>query len=105
MNKMSHHLASCRIIAVRLTALCSLSVALLAQGTAFADDPEKPVDFASQIRPILAVHCWTCHGPDEKSRTADLRLDIRENAIASSAIVPKDLGASKLVERILSERS
>ena len=68
-----------------------------------AENIELTVDFASQIRPILANHCWTCHGPDEKSRSADLRLDVRENAIASSAIVPNDLVNSKLVERILSD--
>ncbi|MCY2984216.1 MAG: DUF1553 domain-containing protein [Planctomycetota bacterium] len=67
-----------------------------------AQDADVAVDFASQIRPILANHCWTCHGPDEKSRAADLRLDIRENALAASAIVPNDLSNSKLVERILS---
>jgi len=68
-----------------------------------AEDPALAVDFASQIRPILANHCWTCHGPDEKSRAADLRLDIREKALESSAIVPNDPINSKLVERILSD--
>lgn len=67
-----------------------------------AQEADVAVDFASQIRPILANHCWTCHGPDEKSRAADLRLDIRENAIEASAIVPNDPSTSKLVERILS---
>jgi Protein of unknown function (DUF1553)/Protein of unknown function (DUF1549)/Concanavalin A-like lectin/glucanases superfamily/Planctomycete cytochrome C len=67
-----------------------------------AQDADVTVDFASQIRPILANHCWTCHGPDEKSRAADLRLDIRENALASSAIVPNEPSTSKLLERILS---
>ena len=23
------------------------------------------VDFSRGVRPILAQHCWTCHGPDE----------------------------------------
>ncbi|MDX1925801.1 MAG: DUF1553 domain-containing protein [Pirellulaceae bacterium] len=96
MKKMRHHLARLRTIA-----LWQLCVVLLTQATT-AEDGEKAIDFSSQIRPILANHCWTCHGPDEKSRTADLRLDIRESAIASSAIVPNDLNASKLVERILS---
>ncbi len=61
------------------------------------------VDFSSQIRPILAVHCYSCHGPDEQSRAAELRLDIREQALESSAFVPHDTSKSKLVERILSQ--
>ena len=98
MNKMSHRLARFRLLAI-----VTLFAGLQIRGNTFAEDAEKAIDFSSQIRPILAVHCWTCHGPDEKSRTADLRLDIRENAIASSAIVPNDVSASKLVERILSD--
>ncbi len=98
MNKTSDPLAR-----FRLHLTVSLVLGLQIAGYTFAEDPDKVVDFSSQIRPILASHCWTCHGPDEKSRTADLRLDVREDAIASSAIVPNDLSASKLVERILSD--
>ena len=84
-------------------AIVFIIASLLITGDVLAEDSDGVVDFSKQIRPILAGHCWTCHGPDEKSRTADLRLDVRENAIASSAIVPNDPRASKLVERILSE--
>jgi Protein of unknown function (DUF1553)/Protein of unknown function (DUF1549)/Concanavalin A-like lectin/glucanases superfamily/Planctomycete cytochrome C len=63
---------------------------------------DSQIDFSSQIRPILAVHCYSCHGPDEHSRAAELRLDIREQALASSAFVPHDTSKSKLVERIMS---
>ena len=37
--------------------------------------PAQPVDFNRQIRPLLVEHCLACHGPDEKTRKAGLRLD------------------------------
>jgi len=60
----------------------------------------KPIDYARDIQPILATHCWSCHGPDERSRQADLRFDSREIAISTAAIVPNKPQESGLVERI-----
>jgi hypothetical protein len=41
---------------------------------------DKPVSFASDVKPILAAKCWNCHGPDAKTRKGDLRLDARKFA-------------------------
>ena len=69
---------------------------------AVADTP--PIDFARQIQPILAEKCILCHGPDEGTREADLRLDLRTAAIAdrgeATAILPGNPNASELVRRI-----
>lgn len=43
--------------------------------------PEK-VDFNFHIQPLLADRCYKCHGPDDNTREADLRLDIEEEAFA-----------------------
>jgi hypothetical protein len=66
-----------------------------------------PVNFDTQIRPILAKNCFICHGPDEKHREAGLRLDVRDAAIkpledGKTAIRPGQPDASELIRRITS---
>lgn len=58
------------------------------------------VRYSRDVRPILADNCFACHGPDETSREAGLRLDTLEGQRDSGAVVPGDVAASLLVERI-----
>ncbi|MBA4063289.1 MAG: hypothetical protein C0501_06170 [Isosphaera sp.] len=62
-----------------------------------------PVDFNRDVRPILSVQCYQCHGPDEKSRKAKLRLDIRDEAVAARAIVPGKPDQSEALTRICAD--
>ena len=58
------------------------------------------VDFAGDVRPILAEKCFACHGPDEKKREGELRLDQREAVFADRGgyftVVPGSLEESEL---------
>ena len=59
-----------------------------------------PLKYNRDVRPILAENCFACHGPDSAARKADLRLDQREAAIKSKAIVPNKPDKSRLLDRI-----
>lgn len=62
-----------------------------------ANDP----DFSREVRPLLARYCFKCHGPDEKTRKARLRLD--DPKVAHKAvIVAGQPEKSELVQRIFS---
>ena len=40
------------------------------------------VDFNYHVKPILSDRCYQCHGPDEKTRKAGLRLDVESIAFS-----------------------
>ena len=87
-------------MSARLLFLC-----LACTAPVVADEAPVRVDFDRQIRPLLSDRCSACHGPDAKSRKAELRLDRHESALAErpkgpAAIVPGDPAASELIRRI-----
>ena len=63
-------------------------------------EAQDEIDFARDIKPILAENCFACHGKDAETRAADLRLDEREAAIDAGAIEVGDAQSSSLIERI-----
>jgi mono/diheme cytochrome c family protein len=70
--------------------------------------PAGKVQFARDVLPILATHCFTCHGPDAKTIKAGLRLDVFETATKKLksghyAVVPGNAKESELLARIAHE--
>ena len=66
-----------------------------------SDQENETIDFGCDVQPLLSDRCYLCHGPDEASRAADLRLDTFADA-TDVAIVAGDAENSPLIERILS---
>ncbi|MFM7057034.1 MAG: DUF1553 domain-containing protein [Planctomycetota bacterium] len=95
---------------IRVSVLCLLACVVACSSPALAQsstDRPAAIDFQKIIRPILAEHCWHCHGVDEAQRQGGLRLDSREAALAGGesrqpAIVPGQPDSSELLKRILS---
>ena len=87
-------------MACRIAALLTLC----AGATAAASEP---IRFDRDILPLLSDRCLLCHGPDEASREADLRLDnadamfgATQNGGLERVVVPGAPDQSELIRRI-----
>lgn len=95
---------------MRVLLSCTLTGIVITAGALASSGAPKPAvskpgslaapDFNTEVRPLLASHCFKCHGPDDKKRMAGLRLDLREAAIAKRALVPGKPEASEFIHRI-----
>jgi hypothetical protein len=79
----------------RFAVLAAFAIAASAQAA-------ETIDFQRDIRPVLSDKCFACHGPDDKTRLAGLRLDTPEGA--ARVLVPGDPAASRLFQRITAEK-
>lgn len=54
----------------------------------------ETIDYIFDVKPILSDRCYLCHGPDEGTREAGLRLDTKEGAFKA---IGKDLDRHAIV--------
>ena len=63
----------------------------------------RAVDYDADVRPLLAQHCYSCHGPE--AQQSGLRLDLRQNALRGGdygpVITPGNSADSKLIKRLV----
>jgi len=88
----------------RLPALAT-AIFCVASAAAFGAE-ESPVDFARDVKPILARRCFACHGPDQAE--GSLNLTDKDSVLSAEldsslrAIVPGNVEESELLRRISS---
>ncbi len=81
-----------------------LSTLLFASSLVCSVEAEEPVDFVTQIKPILERRCVSCHG--QEKRKGKLRLDVKEALIKRGrVIVPGAAVESLLFQRINLDKS
>ncbi|MDN5213517.1 DUF1553 domain-containing protein [Fulvivirgaceae bacterium BMA12] len=100
-----HRLQLCSFFLVFILGSCHQELPEEVQ-TAYEELPEK-IDFNFHVKPILSDRCYACHGPDQNSRKASLRLDTEEGAFEAlesggRAFVAGNFKKSMAIQRMLS---
>ena len=98
-------MALLRLLQWSACVVCVWAIALCAAPAASAGEAKR-VDFAREVKPLLARRCFACHGPD--AGEGGLRLHESDGALAEldsglHAIVPGDVEQSELLARVAEE--
>ena len=66
----------------------SIGFSLIAGSSAGVEPPQKPIDFAHEITPLIKSHCAKCH--TDGTYKGSFSLDTRETMLKSKAIVLRE---------------
>src|SRR3984885_7066101 len=85
------------------TVFIAFTLSVVNSGLSLARDGSEGVEFfESKVRPVLATHCLSCHGP--KSQKGGLRLDSREAMLrggeSGPVVVEGDPASSLIVDAV-----
>ncbi len=110
---MLDHLTKARVILLLFGLAAGLVLWDCQRGPSLAGELDLPlpevVDFNFHIRPLLSDRCYKCHGPDDNTREAGLRLDLKDGAFdrlpdsGKRALVPGSKRRSAVWTRISSD--
>lgn len=90
------------IIGLLWSMACSLS--FFAETSWGLESSQNGVSYNEDIRPVLAKHCFSCHGPDQAARQGDLRLDgFGGHSLRTEILNPGKPGQSELIARVSSD--
>lgn len=103
---------------IKVTAAWGIGLLVLLFATCDSSDKQQAsaqplpdrVDYNHHVRAILSDKCFACHGPDNNTREAGLRLDTEAGAYQALtdnpglfAIAPGDLAKSEVYHRIVTD--
>ena len=92
-----------KLLVIQLLMLAFAVLALHLADSPPRAEAREPVDFERDIRPLLHARCTGCHGAEQQK--SGLRLDRRDVAIRSGAIVPGNAMGSELIRRVTSRNA
>ena len=101
------HLRYC--LASLLLVVILLASCQQTDSTVKLDELPDRVDYNYHVKPILSDRCYACHGPDDNTVEADLRLHVEDLAMKATAangikiIDPGSSSNSELIKRIKSK--